>query len=355
MSLKLYVPLPDAQINMPNCIPFLYPFFRDFTAEEKIQKYGEWILKVSIVNTAADCDVIVLPYKIDYYYTSHKNAFLKEIDNISVTNNKLIICATKGDFEITPGFKNFHVYRYGGRLSKNKGRSFVYPVFLGDPLPEYFNNNLTFHTTKTAKPVIGFCGQASDSLVKWVKDIGSGVKKRLLKIIGKWPYDTEPVISTTNIRAQLLNTLEKSSLVTTNFIRNRQYRAGVKSKEEKAENSRKFFNNIKESQYIVCYRGLGNFSVRLYETMASGRIPIIVMSDNNLPFPDEIDWSMFPIVPENKLKDIATIVTDFHSALTDEQFLTLQQKARFIWENYFTYKTFMARWVAKYINLLKPE
>jgi len=352
MKLKVFIALDTAEIDLPNCISFLYPFFRDFTEEQKIKKYGNWFLNIQIVHSLPECDVIILPYRIDYYYLNKKKKFLADINSSSVLHNKLLICATKGDLEITPLFTNYHLYRMGGYRSKNKGNSFTYPVFFDDPAQVYFNGNITYQTKKTQLPVVGFCGQAQQSTKKWFIDISKGLSTRLLKLLGRWPYDIESLISTTRIRSKLLDSLEKSPLVKTNFIRHTKYRAGAVTNEEKKEGSRVFFTNINDSQYIICYRGLGNFSVRLYETLASGRIPVIVLSDNNLPFPGEINWHMFPVVKEGNKHNIAKVIAEFHATLSEDEFLTLQKKARAIWESYFTYKSFMAKWVNKYINLL---
>ena len=51
-----------------------------------------------------------------------------------------------------------------------------------------------------------------------------------------------------------------------------------------------FYENMVSSDYIVCVRGGGNFSVRLYETLAMGRIPIFINTDCLLPLNKSIDW-----------------------------------------------------------------
>jgi len=290
---------------------------------------------------------------VGYYYVHKKEAFLKNIDALSTKHGKLIICATKGDMEVTPRLTNYHLYRMGGYHTKNKGNQFAYPVFIKDPAPNFSNGLLTFHEIKTQKPVAGFCGQAKGGLKKWAVDIARGAYRRALKLIAQWPYDNEKLESTTVKRSHILDLLEKSPLIQTNFIRHTKYRGGVKTKEEKEENTKLFFNNMHQSQYIVCYRGAGNYSVRLYETMASGRIPIIVKSNNNLPFEGEINWNIFPVIGENNISDIAELVASFHTELSDSQFLHLQQEARRIWEDYLTYQSFMRRWLDKYVLLFK--
>jgi len=335
---------------MPECIAFLYPFYNTTkTWDEKIKQFGEWFLNVEITDLVQDCDAIVLPYNVGYYYKHKEQAYLDTINALSLTHHKLIICATKGDLEVTPTFTHYHMYRHGGYQSKNKGVHFAYPVFVQDPVTHLFNGQLNLHLTKTAKPIIGFCGQAKGGTKKWTIDIGRALYRRMLKLVNKWPYDNEKLESTTVRRAHILNLLQKSPLVQTNFIRHTKYRGGVKTKAEKEENTRLYFDNMRQSQYIVCYRGAGNYSVRLYETMAAGRIPIIVKSDNLLPCPNEIDWHMFPVIEENNIGNIANAVASFHASLSNQQFIQLQKTARKIWEDHLTYKSFMASWLKKYI------
>jgi len=351
MMFKIYVPLLTAEIIMPECIAFLYPFYNTSkTKDEKVKQFGDWFLNVEITHVVQECDAIMLPYNIGYYYKHKQLAHLKTINELSSKHHKLIICATKGDLEVTPNFANYHLYRHGGYASKNKGAHFCYPVFVQDPAANIFNGQLPVPVNKTAKPIIGFCGQAKGGAKKWATDIGRGLYRRMLKWMGKWPYDNETLESTTLKRAHILHLLEKSPLVQTNFIKHTKYRGGVKTKEAKEENTRMFFNNMQQSQYIVCYRGAGNYSVRLYETLATGRIPIIVKSDNLMPLANEIDWHMFPVVEENNIGNIAQTVASFHASLSNEQFIQLQQEARRIWQTYLTYKGFMARWLEKYVQ-----
>lgn len=350
MTFKIYVPFAsDAEIYLPECIPFLYPFYNNSkSANEKISFYGNWFLNVQITSTPQQCHAIVLPYNVGYYYIKKQQAFLKMVNNLSVTHGVPIICATKGDMEVTPRFANYQLYRMGGYASKNPGNHFAYPVFMPDPLPLHYNGQLTWHTTKTPKPIVGFCGQAKGGFKKWAIDIARGLYRRVLKIAGKWPYDNERLESTTCKRSKILDLLEASPLVQTNFIRHTQYRGGFKTPQQKEEQTKMFFNNMQQSQYIVCYRGAGNYSVRLYETLAAGRIPVIVKSDSNMPFEGEINWAMFPVIEEKDIPHIARLVANFHAQLTDVAFIQLQKEARTIWEGYLSYKGFMAHWFAKY-------
>jgi len=288
-----------------------------------------------------------------YYYRFKKTAALIAINEATVNAGKLLICTAKEDAGITPPLQHFHLYRWGGYTSKNKGNQFAMPVFIADPLPLYTNGNLFIHEQKAAKPLIGFCGQGSGGLLKWGKDILCNLYRRSAKLLGKRFEDNETLQSSTYIRSQLLDVLEKSPLVNTHFIRHKKYRNGAFTKEAKEAAAKTFFRNILNTQYTLCYRGAGNFSVRLFETMACGRIPILVMSDNLLPLPHQIDWNRFPVIQPYERKNIAQKVSLFHNSLSEKELMELQQYARQVWEQYLTYKGFMHTIVEGYARSIR--
>jgi hypothetical protein len=52
-----------------------------------------------------------------------------------------------------------------------------------------------------------------------------------------------------------------------------------------------FFQNIYENLLTVCIRGFGNYSVRFFQTLAMGRIPVFIESDSVLPFESQIEYN----------------------------------------------------------------
>jgi hypothetical protein len=126
----------------------------------------------------------------------------------------------------------------------------------------------------------------------------------------------------------------------------------MKSFKNADEVNKVFYENMKNSHYAFCYRGWGNFSLRLYETLAAGRIPVIIKSNENLPFPDKIDWNIFPVVNESEQHKVAEIVAAFHAGITEDEFVSLQKKARFIWTEYLTYNNYMGHITKAYITRL---
>ncbi len=81
----------------------------------------------------------------------------------------------------------------------------------------------------------------------------------------------------------------------------------------------------------------GNFSVRFYETLCLGRIPIFIDTDCLLPFQDQIDYkALFPWIDANDLPHAAEILRDFHARLSAEDFLGLQKTCRHLWLEHMT-------------------
>jgi len=107
-----------------------------------------------------------------------------------------------------------------------------------------------------------------------------------------------------------------------------------------------YISNIENSDMVLCARGAGNFSYRLYECLSMGRVPIIIDTDIVLPCKDVIDWSRFVITtPETICDDIKT----FWNNISEKEYSELQQYCRHIYETYISPPGFV-----KYIDTCAP-
>lgn len=111
---------------------------------------------------------------------------------------------------------------------------------------------------------------------------------------------------------------------------------------QRIQNRYEFVDIMKNSDYVVCARGGGNFSYRFYETLAFGKIPIFVNSDCVLPFDNIIDYKDFCVWIENKdIKNIDNILVEYHSKFTNTSFIEHQIKCRNFWEEYLSATGFL--------------
>ena len=144
--------------------------------------------------------------------------------------------------------------------------------------------------------------------------------------------EKEQLISASYLRYRCLKKLKSSSFIVSNFIIRKQYRAGALNKQDLQKTTTEFFNNIKDSDYVLCIRGAGNFSVRLYETLAMGRIPVFLNTDCLLPLDSSIDWKQHMVwVESHEVNFIDEKVLQFHKKLSTKKFIDLQRANRSLW------------------------
>lgn len=88
-------------------------------------------------------------------------------------------------------------------------------------------------------------------------------------------------------RKKLVQTFNQSSQVASNFLVRDKFWGGQPHDKNLVSD---FSNNIKDTQFTLSNRGAGNFSMRFYQVISSGRIPVLVNTDMALPFSNNIPW-----------------------------------------------------------------
>jgi hypothetical protein len=229
--------------------------------------------------------------------------------------------------------------------STRKFNEFALPAWSEDLLHRYAGGSISVRKKKE-KPVVGFCGHAKTPTLKWkIKNLWrnavnpTGAENR---------QETVPLLGAT-IRARALRALADSSEVETNFVVRDRFHGGALLADGGVDFDRmqmtrlEFVQNLVESDYILCVRGAGNFSYRLYETLCCGRIPVFINTDCVLPYDFAIDWSKYCVwVEQTELPRIAEKVAEFHRNLSPEDFEDLQHNCRKLWEKWLSPQGFFA-------------
>jgi hypothetical protein len=105
--------------------------------------------------------------------------------------------------------------------------------------------------------------------------------------------------------------------------------ATARSPEEAEAFRRNYLDVMRESKFILCPRGMCPSSVRLFETMKAGRVPVVI-SDEWVP-PPEVPWREFAIVVRES--DVAMIPSIL--AREEATFPERAAAARRAWERWF--------------------
>lgn len=100
---------------------------------------------------------------------------------------------------------------------------------------------------------------------------------------------------------------------------------------ETTEMERNYYGLIEMSKFILCPKGYGTNSIRFFEAMSHGRIPVLISDNTKLPLENEIDYNSFIVrVAEKEIQDLPEIIERNKFDLKNKSI-----KARQIWDQYF--------------------
>jgi hypothetical protein len=315
--------------------PLLKAFIKNanFTDIERVAMYQISEKEVEFVDNLKEADICILTMSWNYYLETHQYDLAVDYIHKANATGKQVWTWMSGDFGVKLNLDaSFIVFRNSGHRSQLADYHTGMPVFISDPLQTYFKTTNFIEPRWDDKPVVGFCGQANSSLKQTYSEMGIRIKHLLFFKFGKTLNEPQPIQSTSLLRAKLLRSLESSDEVKTNFIKRKKYRAGVTHKKQQHQTTKEFYQNIVDSQYVLCVRGGGNFSVRFYETMAMGRIPIFVNTDCLLPLADQINWELNCVWVKGSEKHlIAKKVDEFHKQHTQKSLAQVMMTNRKLW------------------------
>lgn len=105
------------------------------------------------------------------------------------------------------------------------------------------------------------------------------------------------------------------------FLANSKFKTLIKTtneyyeclpQQDQIDSRRSWIDNLFNSKFVLCPRGGGLNSIRFFETILAGRIPILIADKAKLPLKKHIDYNEFIIkVSENNIDYINTAVEKF--------------------------------------------
>jgi len=104
-----------------------------------------------------------------------------------------------------------------------------------------------------------------------------------------------------------------------------------------------YIKNLVEIDFPLLVRGFWNYSVRQYEVLSLGKIPLYIDTDAKLPFEDEIPYKdLFIIVPFGDVKNIKKYI-DHYIDKNQNKLVEIQKEIRNIYQEYFVMKNYYVR------------
>lgn len=288
----------------------------------------------TLTASIADADVVALPMAWNYYVNRQKVRLALDLAARADRFGKHVMVWSEGDNGARVPFENLLLFQYSIQRSRRRRFEYARTPFTRDYAAVYFSGRIEYRP-KSPKPIIGFCGQAAIDrpwlirLRNWARNL----QARLQTVY----FDPPPLTLPTAFRAEVLRRLEASPQVTTRFI----IRSGYSGRQSNPAVVDEYVRNLHDTDYTVCMRGWGNYSIRFPETLSMGRIPVFIDTDCALPYDFRIDWKQYCVwVDESELDHIGEIVAAFHARLSPSEFTDLQRECRRVWEEYLTQPQF---------------
>lgn len=277
----------------------------------------------SVAGSIEDCDVVVYP---------HAYADGPETEGVSLAARAAgKPCLFFGTNESLPPSRLAHGTLYRCSIFTRLPHERTIPVFINDPLLEC-EDGIPAPLRREQRPRVGFCGY-----------VGSGPGRFAMRLLG-----ANQKADGLKIRASVLAALRRDPRIDCDFIARSTYLghatlAAFDRSHPLADARSAFLGNLVRCPYTVAIRGKGNHSVRFYEILAAGRIPLFVNTGCVLPLEDEVDWRSRTLwVEAGDLHAIGDRVVTGHGARSPDEFERLQADNRDFWRRRLTPEPFFA-------------
>jgi hypothetical protein len=137
-----------------------------------------------------------------------------------------------------------------------------------------------------------------------------------------------------------LQELRKTSLHQEILIR--ESYGGISRLVSNSEKKRdEYVNNIADSDFVLCPRGDSNASLRFYETLSAGRIPLIPDTKIKLPYLENLNLRDAMLIFDIFSQNLEIEILDFWSRLDSIKYQEIQERIRFIYNNYYKFDVFL--------------
>jgi hypothetical protein len=325
----------------------LYPFWGKnaedprHPASGRFDRYAEVGTRFFQMVPLMEADVAVLPAAWEHILRNKKAKELA-LDFVEVAREAgkpVVVFFWSDSYETVP-IENAIVFRTSFYRSTRRSNEFAMPAWSEDFMERHLGSQLPLRP-KREKPTVGFCGYAAPRMpLKKAKRVVLRLGANILGIGMSKGQD---------LRTKAMLMLAKSPLMETNFVVRERFLGGALLRDGTTDYDtlqrmrQEYVQNMVDSDYVLCLRGAGNFSYRLYETLSCGRIPLFIDTDCVLPYDWLIDWKQHSVWVDAKDVDkIVKQVVAFHEALSPKDFRDLQVSCRKLWEDWLSPQGFFA-------------
>lgn len=289
------------------------------------------------VSRVQEADSVVAPH--EYVYLQRHPSYLAKCREIAQAAHTQLLISAYQDDPLPVTMSGVFVIRpssYRTQLGKN---DILMPAYVEDvgtawgiePMP------------KSDKPVVAFTGKAGFS----------GFKEQLQYFVRNYLVRQGPRKQGIYFRRHALAALRHDSRVVLATIMRKKYSAHRDTIEVEPSRAREeYIRSIQHAHFTLTPRGDGNYSLRFYETLSLGRIPVLIDTDTPLPCEAEIDYDACVVrVPWHDVDRVGDYIVRFYESHSSTQFIEAQKYARKIFESYL----YMPRFLEHLFSNMLPK
>ena len=336
--MKIYIPNErEVKIVKKNVLVLVRPFLKEKFWAPIEKNLINWKINpqnIILVKELKAADIFLIPMPINYYSEKNIMYIKNKYDKYPSKYNLKVFGFVSGDFgKDYLEYKNINFFRMNGFKSRFVENNIGFPATLSDQYQILFKKDNILINNKPKIPHISFCGHATNSKMVYLNQTFIFFRENYKRFLeNPFRNDYEIFFQSAALRYKILKNLEQNESIKTNFIFREKYRAGASSTDSRRNTTLEYYENILSSDYVICIRGSGNFSIRLYETLMMGKIPIFIDTDCILPHMNIINWKDHVVwVDWDDVDNISKKILDFHSKISNNEFKNLQLKNRKLW------------------------
>lgn len=334
--IKAYIPEAIPRLRKPY---FLEALPRDGSLLFQTIPIEEFASSITRVDDPRVSDFVIAPH--EYAVLMKNPAHFERYRTIARAAGKRLIISACHDDNSPTHVEDAIILRPGAYKSSLVGNEIIIPAYVEDIGALYDMQPLG----KGAKPTVGFAGKAGfGSINEHIRYVlrnyllrrgaarqGLYFRRRSLDLIARDPR------------------IELHAIVRTAFSGNRKT---IELSPEQARHE--YIENVRNNLFTLAPRGDGNFSLRFFESLSAGRIPILIDTDSALPLEETIRYDDFIIrVPWQRLDELPERIVRFWESHTDEEIRDIQAKARRAFTDYLYPPAFFRHiFMPEYLNAI---
>ena len=306
--------------------------------------WKDYVLPAEVVTNPAWSDYICVPHT--WAAILHEHDYIAHIAQVAREHSKRVIIFVIGD-------TNEHVFFPAGvsviviRSSQYRDRLLPYEVIMPAYAHDlrkistlYAGMEQQHATQEAAKAIVSFCGWAQASGIK--TKISSLVKDVLWSTLGLFIKHLAARRPGIVLRKIGIDVLKKSSEVIAKIIMRPTYTGSIKTLQGEPRALRaEYIANMDSCTYAFAPKGDGNFSVRFFEALSLGKIPVVLDTQIVFPFENVIQYDDFVIkVSLENIDRIDTEIAEWHRIKGVSGVRDAQIKARAAFDQYLNIRVF---------------